>query len=151
MDDIYWLFIVDNIGKTIFSYENHIQGTSTANTALLSHLLYALQTISKDIKEDQVKGVEMGNDKFFLTKEKLTSYLFIIKTHRDADSEVINPILNEIKTKFVEKFTGQFSIDVDKKIEILNSFREDIKEIFKRKTNLEKFLENSTETFLNQI
>ncbi len=151
MDEIYWLFIVDNIGKTIFSYENHIQGTSTANTALLSHLLYALQTISKDIKEDQVKGVEMGNDKFFLTKEKLTSYLFIIKTHRDADSEVINPILNEIKTKFVEKFTGQFSIDVDKKIEILNSFREDIKEIFKRKTNLEKFLENSTETFLNQI
>jgi hypothetical protein len=151
MDEIYWLFIVDNIGKTIFSYENHIQGTSTANTALLSHLLYALQTISKDIREDQLKGVEMGNDKFFLTKEKLTSYLFIIKTHRDADSEVINPILNEIKTKFVEKFTGQFSIDVDKKIEILNSFREDIKEIFKHKTNLEKFLDNSTETFLNQI
>ena len=151
MDEIYWIYIIDTTGKTLFSYENHIQGTSTANTALLSHLIYALQSISKDIREDQVKGVEMGNDKFFLTKEKLTSYLFILKTHRDANSEVINPILNEIKTKFVEKFTGQFSIDVDTKIEILNSFREDIKEIFKQKTNLEKFLENSTENFLNQI
>ncbi len=93
----------------------------------------------------------MGNDKFFLTKEKLTSYLFILKTHRDANSEVINPLLNEIKTKFVEKFTGHFSIDVDKKIEILNSFREDIKEILKQKTNLEKFVENPTENFLNEI
>ncbi len=151
MDEIYWIYIIDTTGKTLFSYENHIQGSSTANTALLSHLIYALQSISKDIREDQVKGVEMGNDKFFLTKEKLTSYLFILKTHRDANSEVLNPLLNEIKTKFVEKFTGHFSVDVDAKIEILNSFREDIKVILKQKTNLEKFVENSTENFLNQI
>ena len=58
-------------------------------------------------------------------------------------SEVIYPILNEIKTKFIEKFTDHFSKDVDKKIEILNSFREDIKEILKHKTNLEKFLEKA--------
>ena len=151
MDEIYWIYILDDIGKTIFSYENHIQGSSTANTALLSHLIYALQSITKDIREDQVKGVEMGNNKFFLTKEKMTSFLFILKTHRDANSEVINPILNEIKTKFVEKFTGHFSIAVNEKIEILNSFREDIKEIFKRESNIEKFLENSTENFLNEI
>ena len=151
MDEIYWIFIVDENGKTLFSYENHIQGSSTANMALLSHLIYALQSISKDLREDQIKGVEMGNDKFFLTKEKLTSYLFILKTHRDADSEVINPLLKEIKTKFVGKFTGHFSIDVDKKIEILNSFREDIKEILKQKTNLEKFTENNTENLLNRI
>ena len=151
MDEIYWIYIIDNTGKTLFSYENHIQGSSTANMALLSHLIYALQSISKDIREDQVKGVEMGNDKFFLTKEKLTNYLFILKTERDANSEVINPLLNEIKIKFVEKFTGHFSIDVDKKIEILNSFRDDIKEILKQKTNLDKFLENTTENFLNQI
>ena len=151
MDEIYWIFILDNIGKTIFSYENHIQGSSTANTALLSHLIYALQSITKDIREDQVKGVEMGNNKFFLTKEKMNSFLFILKTHREANSEVINPILNEIKSKFVEKFTGHFSIAVNEKIEILNSFREDIKEIFKRESNIEKFLENSTENFLNEI
>lgn len=151
MDEIYWIFIIDENGKTLFSYENHIQGSSTANMALLSHLIYALQSISKDIREDQIKGVEMGNDKFFLTKEKLTNYLFILKTHRDANSEVINPILNEIKIKFVGKFTGHFSIDVDEKIELLNSFREDIKEIFKRKTNLEKFVESNTENFLNLI
>lgn len=151
MDEIYWIYIIDTAGKTLFSYENHIQGSSTANTALLSHLIFALQSISKDIREDQIKGFEMGNDKFFMTKEKLTSHLFILKTHRDANSEVINPLLNEIKTKFVEKFTGHFSIDLDNKIEILNSFREDIKVILKQKTNLEKFTENTTENFLNQI
>ena len=151
MNEFYWIYIIDETGKTLFSYENHIQGSSTANTALLSHLIYALQAISKDIGEDQVKGVEMGNDKFFLIKEKLTKYLFILKTDRDANSEEINPILNEIKTKFVEKFTGHFSVDVGKKIEILHSFREDIKEILKRKTNLEKFTENTTENFLGQL
>ena len=75
MDEIYWLYIIDAAGKTLFSYENHIQGSSTANTALLSHLIFALKSISKDIREGQVKGVEIGNDKFYLTKEKLTSYL----------------------------------------------------------------------------
>ena len=141
MDEIYWIFIIDANGKTLFSYENHIQGSSTANVALLSHLLYSLQSISKDIREGQVKEVEIGNNKFCLTKEKLTNHLFILKSHRDANSEVINPILNEIKIKFVEKFTVHFSIDVDKKIEIYNSFREDINEILNHKINLEKFLE----------
>ena len=132
---------MDASGKTLFSYENHIQGSSTARTALLSHLIFALQSISKDIREDQVKKVEMGNYKFFLTKEKLSNNLFILKTHRDVNSEVIYPILNEIKTKFIEKFTDHFSKDVDKKIEILNSFREDIMKILNHKTNLDSFLE----------
>ena len=151
MDEIYWVYIIDETGKTLFSYENHIQGSSTANTALLSHLIYALQSISKDIGEDQVKKVEMGNDKYFLTKEKLTNYLFILKTHRNANSEDIFPILNEIKTKFIEKFTGDFYIDVDKKIEILNSFREDIKEILKHKSNLERFLEKAPRKIVKRI
>ena len=151
MDKMYFIFIMDAMGKTIFSYENHIQGASTANTALLSHLIFALRSISKDIGEDQVKKVEMGNDKFFLTKEKLTNYLFILKTHRNANSEDIYHILYEIKTKFVEKFTGDFYIDVDKKIEILNSFRDDIKKILKHKSNLEQFLEKAPGKILNRI
>ena len=139
MDEIYWIFIIDETGKTLFSYENQSQGTSTENLALLSHLIYSLQSISKDIKENQVKGVEMGNNKFFLTIEELTSYLFILKTHRDANSEVINPILNEIKIRFTKKFTGHFSIDVEQKIEIIESFKEDVQEILERNTNVEKF------------
>jgi hypothetical protein len=139
MDEIYWIYIIDDTGKTLFSHENYIQGSSTENLSLLTHLIHSLQLISKDIKEDEIKGVEMGNTKFFLTQHKLTSYLFIIKTHRDANSEVINPILNEIKTKFVEKFTGHFSIDVEQKIKILKSFREDIKEILNKKSDSDQF------------
>ena len=150
MDEIYWVYIIDASGKTLFTFENKIQGSLTANTSLLTHLIYSLQSISKDIRDYEVKGIEMGNNKFFITKEKLTNYLFILKTHRDANLEYINPILIEIKDKFTEKFTGHFSIDVEQKIKILKSFQEDVKKILSRESKEENLI-NLTENFFKDL
>jgi len=131
------IYIIDDTGTTIFSYETAIKESIGVNSALLSNLILALQSLVKNIREDLIRVVEMGNDKFFITKEMSTSYIFILKTNRDADSEFINSILKEIKDKFVEKFMGYFSLAVDEKIELFISFKEDIKEILRDKTNLD--------------
>ena len=106
MNVIYWIYIIDDAGATIYSFENHVQGAGGGTSAVLSNFLFALQSIAKTLKDNEVRGVEMSNNRFFLCKEKMTSYLFILKTNRDADTQVITPVLSEIINKFVDKFTG---------------------------------------------
>jgi len=141
MEKIYWLYIIDDSGATIFSYENPIQGTSGINSTLLSHFIYALQSVAKNLEEDEIKGVDIGNNKFFITKEKLTSYLFIIKTITIAEARIINPILKNFENEFVRRFTGHFSLDVDEKVKIIKSFEEYVKDVFEGKSNINSLIE----------
>ena len=141
MNVINWIYIIDESGATIFSFENHIQGATGSTSVVLSHFLFALQSIAKTLKNNDVKSVEMSNNRFFLCKEQMTNYLFIIKTNRDADTQVITPVLNEIKLKFVEKFTGHFKLVIEDKIALINTFKEEIKGILSQKSNIEKFVD----------
>ncbi|TFG25380.1 MAG: hypothetical protein EU532_11765 [Promethearchaeota archaeon] len=141
MNEITGLYIIDSTGAIILSYENHIQGGSNASLALLSHFLYALKSIAKDLKEDELKSVEISNNKFFLNREKKTRFLFIVKSHRETSSQKIEPMLKEIKDNFLEKFTGDAPLHIDEKIEILSEFKENLKMMFKHKSNMENFME----------
>ncbi|MFX1443258.1 MAG: hypothetical protein ACFFHV_07595 [Promethearchaeota archaeon] len=141
MNVINWIYIIDSSGATILSFENQIQGTGVSTSALLSHFLFALQSIAKTLQNNEIRSVEMSNNRFFLCKENMTNYLFIIKTNRDADTRVITPVLNEIKNKFLEKFKGHFRLDIEDKIALLNAFKEEIKNIVNEKTNIEKFVD----------
>jgi hypothetical protein len=136
MDEIIWIYIIDSSGATIFSYDNYINENSDINHSILTHFIHALQSVAKNIQEDEIKIVNIDKNKFFLIKEKLTSYLFILKTKPNAKSELINPILRKIKKKFVEKFTGHFTLPVQEKISLLKSFKEDIKRIIEGKNHL---------------
>jgi len=141
MNMIHWIYIIDQSGASIFSYENHVQGSGNGNLSLLSHFLFALQSIAKTLKENEIRSVEMSNNRFFICKEKMTDYVFILKTNRDADSEVIKPILKEIKEKFIYKFTGHLKLVLEDKIELLNSFKQDVKAILQQNSNIQKFTE----------
>jgi len=136
MKEIIWIYIIDSSGATIFGYDNYVKGNSEINHTLLSHFIYALQSVAKNMGEDKTKEVEINKNKFFLIKEKLTSYLFIIKTKPNAKSEIIDPILKKIKDKFVKKFTGHFTLPVQDKIKLLRSFKEDVKRIIEGKNHL---------------
>ena len=141
MDKIDWIYVIDDTGATLFSYEIHIQGSGNISHALLSHFLYALQSIAKDLKDNEMRSVEMGNNKFLLSKEKSINYLFILKSNRDANPQIIEPFMKQIQDTFVKKFYGYKNLFVDEKIELLNSFKEDIRAILKQKSNIEKFSE----------
>jgi outer membrane protein OmpA-like peptidoglycan-associated protein len=140
MNEISSIYIIDPTGATIFSYESHIQGLSNASLALLSHFLTALKSIAKNLKDDEIKRVEISNNTFFLNREKKTNFLFIVKSNRNTTYDLIEPILEQIKVKFIEKFTGDNVLFVDDKIELLNLFQEDIKKMLKQKTNIENFM-----------
>jgi hypothetical protein len=141
MSKVDWIYIIDDTGATIFSYEIHIQGSGNVSQAIMSHFLFALQSISKDLKNNEMRSVEMSNNKFFLKKETSMNYLFILKSDRDANPQIIEPFMIQIQNKFVKKFHGYQKLFVDEKIELLNSFKEDIRELFNEKSNLEKFFE----------
>ena len=140
MNKIYWIYIIDNTGATIFSYESPIQGVSGINSTLVSHFIYALQAVGKNLEEDEIKAVDLGNNKYFITKEKFTSYLFIIKTSPDTQSSLINPLLKNIRNKFAELFTGHFNLDVNQKVEILKSFETYVKGILEGKTHINNLI-----------
>ena len=95
MDEIFWIYIIDKSVATIFSYKNYVKGAQV-NRALLSHFIYALQSIARNIEEDEIKEVDIDKNKFFLIKENLTSFLFIIKTKPNAKFEIIKTILQKI-------------------------------------------------------
>ena len=141
MNEITGLYIIDTTGAIILSYENHIQGGTNASLALLSHFLYALKSIAKDLKEDEVKSVEISNNKFFLNRENKTSFLFIVKSPRETSSQKIEPFLKEIKDRFLEQFTEDATLHIDEKIEVLNQFKENLKTMLKQKSNMENFME----------
>ena len=141
MNKIDWIYIIDDTGAIIFSYEIHVQGSGNVSHALLSHFLFALQSTAKNLKDNEIRSIEMSNNKFLLSKEKSTNYLFILKSDRDANPQIIEPLLKQIQDKFVKKFLGYKSLFVDEKIELLNSFKEDIRAILKEKSNIEKFSE----------
>ena len=68
MNVINWIYIIDDSGGTIFSFENHLQGSNDTTSALLSHFLFALQSIAKTLKDNEVRSVEMSNNRFFLCR-----------------------------------------------------------------------------------
>ncbi|MFX1273605.1 MAG: hypothetical protein ACFFBP_11555 [Promethearchaeota archaeon] len=142
MDEIIWIYIIDKSGATIFSYENYIKGTSQVNHALLSHFIHALQSVANNIKEDEIKEVLIDKNKFFLIKEKLTNFLFILKTKLNTESEIINPILKKIKDMFIERFAGHFTLPIQEKVKILKSFKEDVKRIIEGKNNVSSLIDS---------
>jgi hypothetical protein len=135
------VYIIDDTGATIFSNEIHIQGAGDVSQAILSNFLFALQSIAKNLKDNEMKSIEMSNSKFLLSKEISTNYLFILKSNRDAELQIIKPIMKEIQDSFVKKFFEYENLFPEEKIQLLNSFKEDIKAILKEKSNIEKFSE----------
>jgi len=146
MDEIVWIYIIDRSGTIIFSYENYVRTSSEVNQTVLSHFIYALQSVAKNIKVDEIKEVNIDKNKFFLMKEKLTDFLFIIKSKPKAKPEIIAPILKKIIEKFVEKFTGEFTLPVQEKIKLLKSFKEEVKKIIEGKNHLISFEESLSRT-----
>lgn len=142
MNEISAIYIIDTTGATIFSYEHHVQGLSSPNIALLSHFLSALKSTAKNLHSNEIKSIDISNNKFFLNREKKSSFLFILKSETNTTSKTIEPILQKIKEKFVEKYIKPTLLQIEDKIEVLDLFKEDIKDMLKHKSNNETFMEN---------
>jgi len=77
MTDITGLYILNSRGELIYLQENILPSTKELDPDYLSNFFSTLQTIAQKIGEEEVKIIDMGNSKFFLTKDKLTNIEFI--------------------------------------------------------------------------
>ena len=129
MNRINWVHIIDNTGTPFFNLETQEQESAGPTSTLFSRLIFSLQSIAKDLDVNEVKSVEMSNNRFFLCKEQKSAYLFIVKTNRDAEARVITPALQEIINKYHERFLGWNGFNIEDKIKRLDLLSNDVKQI----------------------
>ena len=128
--DFDWLVIIDNAGTLVFGCKRTTKWSFEDIRLVLYNFLFTLRTFAKDLVLDQIKRIEMGNNQYILTQDESKKFLFIVKCDRNADADLIKPILIEIKNNFVEKFVNYSSLTVSEKQNLINSFMEDVKKIF---------------------
>lgn len=133
MDTIDWIHIIDEMGTPIVIFENHRQGKSAINDALLSNLLEGLKVISVGLNYDEIKPIKMGNKQFYLTKENHTNYTFIFKVESEKNSIDISFLINKILNLYLHKYLKLIEEKPREKEKFFEAMKEEIKDILNLK------------------
>ena len=132
MNEIDWLYLLDNRGAPILIYKNIKQETLTPNISILSHFLFGLKINSQDQKDD-IKFVEIEKDRYYLIEDINNNLTFIIKTFWLNDKDKILSLMKEIRSRYSTYFGEDKNIDFQKKQEMFASFREEISQLILKK------------------
>ena len=68
----------------------------------------------------------MGNNKYFIAKDNLTNYIFILKTQIEVNSDEAIQLLNKVREVFVKRCSGCVNNCNDEKRVALESFKDTI-------------------------
>ena len=142
MTDIVGLYILNSKRELIYLQENIITKVKELDPDYLSNFFATLQTIAQKIGEEEVKIIDLGNSKFFLTKDKLTNFEFILKCERNIKQKKVFEIHKRIVNLFIEKFTGNFNATEETKKILMNSFLKDLTEIMGKGEKIEFYLDS---------
>ena len=129
MSNISSIYVIDNKETPIFTLENHKQGSNAVSKALMSHFIYSLQSIAYQIESDEGRVIKIGNKNYFIIKDTIINFKYIIEYSNEYTFNQISLILNKIKNKFIERFEGKLNLPIPKKIELVALLKEDILEI----------------------
>ncbi len=131
MKDIISFYIINGNRDLIYSQENISLAPEGKEHEYISNFLSILETIAMKIgeKEEELRIMVLGHSKFFLSKDKLTNVIFILKCEKDAKQKKIFEKLNKTKNLFIEKFTGNFNSPDDIKLKLMESFTGTLAEI----------------------
>ena len=135
------IYIIDGKGKPIFIREHHSQGSgsSSADHALLSRFVTALQSFATELGEEDTRIIELGDEKIYTLKDGFTKFFFVLNCEPDSKSKKMFKILNDIKNLFLQKFMGNFTASEEVKKKIMVSFLEDLNHILNPFSKLENF------------
>ena len=109
MIDITGLYILNSKRELIYLQENIIPKSKELDPDYLSNFFSTLQTIAQKIGEEEVKIIDLGNSKFFLTKDRMTNIEFILKCGKDIKQKKVFETHKRIVNLFIEKFIGNFN------------------------------------------
>ena len=139
--EIHRIYIIDSKAKPIYIRENYVQGSGSVDHALMSSFISALETFVREIENQNTEAINLHNEKIFISKDQLTTFLFILCCDPNTKPKKMFKILNDIKNLFINKFTGHFMDSIEEKKKIMNSFLESLDEI----------LEPSSKHFLDNL
>jgi hypothetical protein len=142
MKEIEGIFIINSKGDLIFSQENLVIESKELDPDYLSNFLSTLLTIAQKIGEDEVKIVDLGESKFFLTKDKLTHLEFILKCNKETKYKKVSQIHKGIVNLFIEKFTGNFNSSNETKKILMSSFIQQLNELIGSGEKIEYHVES---------
>lgn len=140
MIGIFWIYVIDNKGVPIFLYESYTPGAPDNDHALISHFLQTLRVSASRLDKEEVKEINYHSTTYFLTKDKTTDFVFILKSIKDIKNEEVISILENIKNLFINKYANQMNESVGNRRKILNNFRDDIWNLIERKIDIRKLL-----------
>ena len=126
MINISWIYVVDNRGVPIFLYESYTQGAKDSNHALISRFLQQLQLLASSLGIKEIKEIKIDNNTYYITQDKKSQYIFIIKPTPNANQEDITRILIKIKNLFIKKYSKHMDGSIDKKRNIFRHLKDDI-------------------------
>ena len=129
MNEINSLYIINYAGDLIFWQENLSQNAKKIDQEYLSNILSTLEMIASQIGEEEVKIIELGRNKFFVSRDNMTGISFVIRCEKGVKAKKINQMLREIKNIFIEEFTGNFNATQIEKVRIMKSFMNSLFEI----------------------
>ncbi len=137
MSDVVGLYILNHRGELIYLQENTLPSSKELDPDYLSNFFTTLQTIAQKIGEEEVKIIDLGNSKFFLTKDKLTGIEFILKCEKNIKQKKVFETHKKIINLFIEKFIGNYNASEQTKTFLMNSFMKDLAEIIGRGEKIE--------------
>ena len=129
MNEINSLYIINYAGDLIFWQENLSQNAKKIDQEYLSNILSTLEMIASQIGEEEVKIIELGRNKFFVSRDNMTGISFVIKCEKGVTPKKINQLLKDIKNIFIGEFTGNFNATQIEKVRIMKSFMNSLFEI----------------------
>ncbi|MBD3255710.1 MAG: hypothetical protein GF383_11505 [Candidatus Lokiarchaeota archaeon] len=140
MNKVEWIYIFSETGNPIFKYENFKSDKEEENHTILSHFLYGLKSTALNLKDNEIKMMEMRNNKYFLSKDTQHGLIFMLKSILKTDHEEIGNMLMEIKNRFINIYANKWYVDIDKKKELLDTLEEDVIKIINPQNRIESFL-----------
>lgn len=135
--EIHRIYIIDKDAKVFYLRENYIQDSTPVDHALLSRFVSALESFTTELGEEKTKIINLGDEKIFVVKDKITAYRFILCCDMNSKPKKMFKILNNIMNIFIAKFTGNFSASEDVKRKVMNSFVEEINKLLNPRSTIE--------------
>lgn len=126
MSNISSIYVIDNKETPIFTLEIHKQGSNAINKTLLSRFIYSLQSIASQMESDEGRVIKIGNENYFIIKDSIINFKYIIEYGNETTFDQISLILNKIRQKFIKSFEGKLDLPVSMKIELVASLKEHI-------------------------
>jgi hypothetical protein len=105
MPEILGVWVIDKDGQILFSQEMFPQGEPQTNISLFSGLIVTIQKFIQELGEKDAERIEMGTDKIFISKDRATEIIFIIKTTQKANNRKITKLVSKIQKDFLKSFS----------------------------------------------